>query len=169
MKYLKVEGGGRLRLRGSAIGLGSTSRKQGEEGISSPICTIPISDPTGEAEAMTDLRSDWRWPMLLEFEMEAEAMSSVSPFLISVFATIQRRWNTGGVFLDMFLLGLMVVLVEGSVTSSPRCCRVWLVEYWGWSSSSSRVPLLGIFWALENRSTVSESAIFPPSRGVPCL
>ena len=62
MKYLKVEGAGRLRLRGGAIGLGNTSRRQGEgeEGISDPICAIPISDPTGEAEAMTDLQSNWR-------------------------------------------------------------------------------------------------------------
>ena len=62
MKYLKVEGAGRLRLRGGTIGLGSTSRQQGEgeEGISDPIYAIPISDPTGEAEATTDLQSDWR-------------------------------------------------------------------------------------------------------------
>ena len=59
MKYLKVEGAGRLRLSGGVVGLGSTSRRQGEEGISDPICAIPISDPTGEAEAMTNLRSDW--------------------------------------------------------------------------------------------------------------
>ena len=62
MKYLKVEGAGRLRLRGGAIGLGSTSRQQGEgeEGISDPIYAIPISNPTSEAEAMTDLQFDWR-------------------------------------------------------------------------------------------------------------
>ena len=91
MKYLKVEGVGRLRPKGDAVGLGSTSRRQGEgeEGISDPICAIPISDPTGEAEATTDLQSDWRWSMLLEFEAEAEVMSSLSPFLISVFAAIR--------------------------------------------------------------------------------
>ena len=62
MKYLKVEGVGRLRPKGGAVGLGSTSRRQGEgeEGISDPICAIPILDPTGEAEATTDLQSDWR-------------------------------------------------------------------------------------------------------------
>ena len=86
MKYLKVEGAGRLRLSGGIIGLGSTSRRQGEEGIFDPIYAIPISDPTSEAEAMTDLRSDWRWPMLLEFEVEA--ISSISLFLISIYATI---------------------------------------------------------------------------------
>ena len=112
MKYLKVEGGGRLRLRGSAIGLGSTSRKQGEEGISSPICTILISDPIGEAEAMTDLRFDWRWPMLLEFEMEAEAMSSVSPFLISVFAAIRGLGLLPSVFRLGFGFGFFFFLVK---------------------------------------------------------
>ena len=55
MKYLKVEEAGRLRLRGGTVGLGNTSRQQGEEGISDPICAIPISDPTGEAEVMTDV------------------------------------------------------------------------------------------------------------------
>ena len=53
MKYLKVEGAGRLRLSGGIIGLGSTSRRQGEEGIFDPIYAIPISDPTSEAEAMS--------------------------------------------------------------------------------------------------------------------
>ena len=103
MKYLKVEGAGRLRLRGGAIGLGSTSRQQGEgeEGISDPICAIPISDPTGEAEVTTDLQSDWRWPMLLKFEAKAEVMSSVSPFLISVFAAIRGL----GLLPSVFRLG----------------------------------------------------------------
>ena len=86
MKCLKVEGAGRLRLSGGIIGLGSTSRRQGEEGIFDPIYAIPISDPTSEAEAMTDLRSDWRWLMLLKFKVEA--MSSISLFLISIYATI---------------------------------------------------------------------------------
>ena len=101
MKYLKVEGVRWLRLRGGAVGLGSTLRRQGEEGISDPIYAISISDPTGEAEAMTDLRSDWRWPMLLEFEAEAEAMSSVSPFLISIFVAIHGL----GLLPSVFRLG----------------------------------------------------------------
>ena len=103
MKYLKVEGVGRLRLRGGVVGLGSTSRRQGEgeEGIFDPIYAIPISDPTGEAKAMTNLQSDWRWPMLLEFEAETEVMSSVSPFLISIFATIRGL----GLLPSVFRLG----------------------------------------------------------------
>ena len=101
MKYLKVEGVRWLRLRGGAVGLGSTLRRQGEEGISDPICAISISDPTGEAEAMTDLRSNWRWPMLLEFEAKVEAMSSVSPFLISIFAAIRGL----GLLPSVFRLG----------------------------------------------------------------
>ena len=78
MKYLKVEGAGRLRLRGGTVGLGSTSRRQreGEEGIFDLICAISISDSTSEAEATTDLQSDWRWLMLLEFKAEAEAMAT---------------------------------------------------------------------------------------------
>ena len=103
MKYLKVEGAGRLRLRGGVVGLGSTSRRQGEceEGIFDPIYAIPISDPTGEAKAMTNLQSDWRWPMLLEFEAEVEVMSSVSPFLISVFVAIRGL----GLLPSIFRLG----------------------------------------------------------------
>ena len=104
MKYLKVEGVGRLRPKGGAVGLGSTSRRhgEGEEGISDPICAIPISDPTGEAEATTDLQSDSRWSMLLEFEAEAEVMSSVSPFFISVFAAIRGLGLDSGLALLLF-------------------------------------------------------------------
>ena len=72
MKYLKVEGAGRLRLRSCTV------EATGEEGISNSICAIPISDLTGDDR--------WQWALLLEFE--AEAMSFVSLFLILVFATI---------------------------------------------------------------------------------
>ena len=53
MKYLKVEGAGRLRLGGDAVGLGSTSRRlaRKESPIRSPIRAIPIFDPTGKAKA----------------------------------------------------------------------------------------------------------------------
>ena len=82
MKYLTVEGVRRLRLRGSAVG---------EE---SPIQYVLFRSSIRLARPrrwpIFDLISDdrWRWALLLEFE--AEAMSSVSPFLISVFATIRR-------------------------------------------------------------------------------
>ena len=94
MKYLTVEGVRRLRLRGSAVG---------EE---SPIQYVlfrssirlarprrwPISNLTGDDR--------WRWALLLEFE--AEAMSSVSLFLISVFATIRGLGLLPSVFKFFF-------------------------------------------------------------------
>ena len=94
MKYLTVEGVRRLRLRGSAVG---------EE---SPIQYVlfrssirlarprrwPISDLTGDDR--------WRWALLLEFE--AEAMSSVSLFLISIFATIRGLGLLPSVFKFFF-------------------------------------------------------------------
>ena len=114
MKYLKVEGAGRLRLRGGTVGLGSTSRRQreGKEGIFDPICAIPISDPTGEAKAMTNLQSDWRWPMLLEFEAEAKAMSSVSLFFILVFAAIRGLGLLPSVFRLGFGFGFFFFFLE---------------------------------------------------------
>ena len=90
MKYLKVEGARRLMLRGGTVGLGSTSRRleRKESQIRSVLFRSPIwlgrsrrwliSDPIGDDR--------WRWALLLEFEVEA--MSSISLFLISIYATI---------------------------------------------------------------------------------
>ena len=92
MKYLQVEGAGRLRLRGGIVRLGSTSRRL--EWKESPIQSVLFRSPIWLARPrrwpIFDLINDdrWWWALLLEFE--AEAMSSVSPFLISVFATIRR-------------------------------------------------------------------------------
>ena len=139
MKYLKVEGAGRLRLRGGTVGLGSTSRRQreGEEGIFDLICAISISDPTSEAEATTDLQSDWRWPMLLKFEAKAEVMSSVSPFLISVFAAIRGlgllpsifRLGFGFVFVFFFFLEYPSLVGLLSSVGLVICCFFFSLDW----------------------------------------
>ena len=58
MKYLEVEGAGRPEAEGRHRRAGQQVKATGEEGISYSICAIPISNPTGKAEVMTDLRSD---------------------------------------------------------------------------------------------------------------
>ena len=58
MKYLEVEGAGRPKAEGRRRRAGQHVKATGEEGISYSICAIPISNPIGKAEAMTDLWSD---------------------------------------------------------------------------------------------------------------
>ena len=58
MKYLEVEGAGRPEAEGQRRWAGQHVKATSEEGISYSICAIPISDPTGKAKAMTDLRSN---------------------------------------------------------------------------------------------------------------
>ena len=55
MKYLKVEGAGRLRLRGGAVGLGSTSRWLARK--ESPIWSVLFRSPI--RLAMTDVARVW--------------------------------------------------------------------------------------------------------------
>ena len=47
--------------------------------------------------------------MLLEFEAEAEVMSSVSPFLISVFAAIRGLGLGSGLALLLFFFFLQIL------------------------------------------------------------
>lgn len=68
---------------------------------------------------------------------------------------------------------MLGVLFLGTVIPLPpslSSCRGWC----GWDcgpDGGSSVPASapGMLWALEKKSTCSDSAIFPPSSGVPCL
>ena len=122
MKYLTVEGVRRLRLRGSAVG---------EE---SPIQYVlfrssirlarprrwPISDLTGDDR--------WRWALLLEFE--AEAMSSVSLFLISVFATIRGLGLLPSVFKFFFFFFFGEFVARGFATVCWACHMLFFSLDW---------------------------------------
>ena len=58
MKDLEVEGVGRPEAEGRRHQARQHVEATGKEGIFDSICAIPIFDPTGKAEAMTDLRSN---------------------------------------------------------------------------------------------------------------
>ena len=120
MKYLQVEGVGRLMLRGGIVRLGSTSRRL--EWKESPIQSVLFRSPIWLARPrrwpIFDLINDdrWWWALLLEFE--AEAMSSVSPFLISVFATIRRL----GLLPSVFRLGFGFFFLESMAHGFATIC-----------------------------------------------